>query len=107
MGTNATPKKANVLLAQSTPKFLYIADAKTGKPAPKALRNRSLPAKTLAVYAGYASARYGSTAWNNKNAAIPKKLDPMIGTIQWMSLRLLHPNQNRQMGTKKLPTIAG
>jgi hypothetical protein len=38
-----------VLLVQFTPRFLYIADVKSGNPAPKELRMKLLPANTEAV----------------------------------------------------------
>ena len=57
MGMNAMLMNAKVLLAQPTPKFLYMAPANKGKPAPKQLRNKSLPAMTLGMCLGYASGR--------------------------------------------------
>ena len=54
---NAMLMNAKVLLAQPTPKFLYMAPANKGKPAPKQLRNKSLPAMTLGMCLGYASGR--------------------------------------------------
>ena len=82
MGIKAIPRNANVLLAHPTPKLLYIALANRGKPAPKALLMRSLPANTLAVYSGYAPLRYGNAALNNRKAAIAKNEEPTIGMIQ-------------------------
>ena len=35
-----------------------------------------------------------------------KRLEPMMGTIQCTLVRDDHPNQKRQMGTSKEPTIA-
>ena len=49
MGMKAMEIKASVLLAQSTPKSVYIAFAKRGKPAPKADLIKSLPASTDAA----------------------------------------------------------
>ena len=43
------PRNASVLLAQFTPRILYIADAKSENPAPKELRMKSLPANTEAA----------------------------------------------------------
>jgi hypothetical protein len=45
----AIDKKPNVELAQLTPKLLYIADAKRGKPAPNEDLIKSFPAKTDAA----------------------------------------------------------
>ncbi len=50
-------RNASVLLAHAMPRSSYIAFAKSGKPAPKLLLNKSLPARTLAAYSGYASGR--------------------------------------------------
>ena len=36
-----------------------------------------------------------------------KKLDPMMGMIQWMLGREDQPNQKRQMGMQNAPTKAG
>lgn len=44
MGINITERKPSKLLAQPTPRLLYIAEAKRGKPAPKLDRIKSLPA---------------------------------------------------------------
>jgi len=52
MGINATDRNAKVELAQGTPRFLYIAPANKGKPAPKLDLIRSFPAKTDAAYSG-------------------------------------------------------
>jgi hypothetical protein len=52
IGMNAIAKNPRRELAQPTPRFLYIADANNGKPAPKAERMKSLPARTEAAYAG-------------------------------------------------------
>jgi hypothetical protein len=38
-------------------RWMNIYFAKSGNPAPKPLRNRSLPARTLAAYSGYASGK--------------------------------------------------
>ena len=43
------PRNASALLAQFTPRILYIADAKSENPAPKELHMRSLPANTEAA----------------------------------------------------------
>ena len=52
IGINTIPKNASKVLAHPTPKFLYMAVAKAGKPAPKELRMKSLPASTEAAYSG-------------------------------------------------------
>jgi len=57
MGTNAQARRARSVLAQPTPRLTYIALAKSGKPAPNMERMKSFPARTLAAYMGYASAR--------------------------------------------------
>lgn len=44
MGMKASEMKANVELAHATPRSLYIAAAKSGNPAPKLDRMKSLPA---------------------------------------------------------------
>lgn len=54
---NAIDKNANVELAHAIPKFLYIAVANSGNPAPKLLLMKIFPASTLAAYSGYASGR--------------------------------------------------
>ena len=54
---NATLSNANKVLAHPTPRFLYMAVAKSGNPAPNELRMKSLPASTLAARVGYASGR--------------------------------------------------
>lgn len=54
---NAIDKNPNVELAHATPRFLYIAVANSGNPAPKLLLMKSFPASTLAAYSGYASGR--------------------------------------------------
>lgn len=41
MGMNAIERNPNVELAHATPRFLYIAVAKRGNPAPKADRIKS------------------------------------------------------------------
>jgi hypothetical protein len=40
-----------------------------------------------------------------RNVPTLKKPEPIIGIIQDILLRALHPNQNRQMGMKKLPAL--
>src|SRR6266702_1389786 len=40
------------------------------------------------------------------SAAIPNRLEPMIGTIQCTLARDVHPNQNRHTGTMNAPKIA-
>ena len=57
IGMNAIDRNPNVELAQPTPKFLYMAVANSGNPAPKLLLMKSFPASTLAAYSGYASGR--------------------------------------------------
>ncbi len=79
---NAIPRNPNKLLAHPIPNLWYIAVANNGKPAPKEDLIKSFPARTLATLSGYASLRYGNTALNSVKAAIPKKLEPMIGMIQ-------------------------
>lgn len=107
IGIKTIEIKASVELAQSTPKFLYIADANRGNPAPNEDLKRSFPARTDAAYAGYASGSQFSTELNKRNVPILKKEDPTTGMIQLISDRALHPNQKRQIGIKKPPTHAG
>lgn len=57
IGMKTHPKNAKRELAQPTPNLVYIAVAKSGNPAPKDDRIKSLPASTLAAYFGYASGR--------------------------------------------------
>ena len=57
IGMKRMDKKPSSDEAQSIPSFLYMAVANNGKPAPKLERMKSLPAKTEAAYAGYASPR--------------------------------------------------
>jgi hypothetical protein len=57
IGMKAMDKNPNVELAHPTPRFLYIADAKSGNPAPKLDLIKSFPANTDAAYAGYATPR--------------------------------------------------
>lgn len=49
IGINTIDKNASVELAHPTPRFLYIADANRGNPAPNTDRKRSLPASTDAA----------------------------------------------------------
>ena len=49
IGMKAIERKPKVLLAQPTPRLLYMADANNGKPAPKDDRIKSFPARTEAA----------------------------------------------------------
>lgn len=49
---NTIDRNASVELAQLVPRFVYIAFANSGNPAPNAERNRSFPARTEAAYVG-------------------------------------------------------
>jgi hypothetical protein len=46
--------------------------------------------------------------WKSRKDPIPKKPDPMIGTIQWIAaVRPVHPNQKRQIGMQNAATVVG
>ncbi len=49
IGTKVHERSARSVLAQSTPRLVYIALAKSGKPALNRERMKSFPARTLAA----------------------------------------------------------
>lgn len=82
---NAIERNASVELAWVTPRFLYIAVATSGDPAPKELLMKALPASTLAADSGYASGKILEHAVEEEEGSDAEpggQAESMMGMIQ-------------------------